>query len=216
PPPWDDDYDPEGLPSPDAGGAATRAAAPSARPAAAVAPAPGDAPAVPAPAVPRTAALATPAPAAAPAPLPSAASAMLTEVPETPSSPLGDRWHALVLQMIERELVAALVRELAMQSECLASEAADGLWRLRVERNTLASDANRGKLEAALAEVLGQPVRLALEVAPTQDTPARREAAKRALRQRQAEEAIQNDPLVVTLMQQFSTARIVPGSIRPV
>ena len=158
-------------------------------------------------------AAATPAAPAAPAaPAPAAASVHM------PASPLGDRWHALVRQMIERELIGALVRELAMQSELLASGEPGGAapWRLRVERETLASDSARSKLEAALTEVLGAAARLALEVGPTQDTPARREAAQRALRQQEAEQAIQNDPLVQSLMQQFSTARIVPGSIRPV
>ncbi|MCM5680964.1 DNA polymerase III subunit gamma/tau [Schlegelella sp. S2-27] len=135
-----------------------------------------------------------------------------------PASELGDRWQALVRQMCERELVAALVRELAMQSQLLtADEPGDTTpWRLRVERETLASDSARTKLEAALSEVLGRPLKLALEVGATEDTPARRDAVLRALRQREAEQAIQNDPLVVSLMQQFSTARIVPGSIRPV
>jgi DNA polymerase-3 subunit gamma/tau len=135
-----------------------------------------------------------------------------------PASALGDRWHALVRQMIERELIGALVRELAMQCELLAPGEPGGAapWKLRVERETLASESARAKLEAAMTEVLGLPAKLVLDVGPTEDTPARREAAQRALRQQEAEQAIQNDPLVQSLMQQFSTARIVPGSIRPV
>jgi DNA polymerase III subunit gamma/tau len=34
-------------------------------------------------------------------------------------------------------------------------------------------------------------------------------------RQREAEAAIHNDPLVQELMSQFKNARIVPGSIKP-
>jgi len=49
-----------------------------------------------------------------------------------------------------------------------------------------------------------------------QDSPARREAAAARQRQQQAEEAVQADPLVQALLEQFGTARIVPGSIRPV
>jgi DNA polymerase-3 subunit gamma/tau len=49
-----------------------------------------------------------------------------------------------------------------------------------------------------------------------QDTPARRDAAAREQRQREAEEIIRNDPVVRDLMTQFKTARIVPGSIKPV
>ena len=44
-----------------------------------------------------------------------------------------------------------------------------------------------------------------------QDSPARREAAERERRQRQAEEAIRNDPLVQDLMSQFKSARTRPA-----
>jgi DNA polymerase-3 subunit gamma/tau len=54
-----------------------------------------------------------------------------------------------------------------------------------------------------------------LSSAVPQDSPARRDAAERERRQRQAEAAIRNDPLVLDLMSQFKSARIVPGSIKP-
>ncbi|WP_395137479.1 DNA polymerase III subunit gamma/tau [Schlegelella aquatica] len=127
----------------------------------------------------------------------------------------GDRWHACVRQLCERELVAALVRELAMQSELVEVDDAQTHFHLRVERGTLAAEGTRAKLEAALTQLLGHAVRLQVEVAPTTDTPARREAAEREARQRAAEEALRNDPLVVSLLQQFATARIVPGSVKP-
>lgn len=117
--------------------------------------------------------------------------------------------------MCERELVAALVRELAMQSELVEVDDAQTHFHLRVERGTLAAEGTRAKLEAALTQLLGHAVRLQVEVAPTSDTPARREAAQREARQRAAEEALRNDPLVVSLLQQFATARIVPGSVKP-
>jgi DNA polymerase-3 subunit gamma/tau len=47
------------------------------------------------------------------------------------------------------------------------------------------------------------------------DSPARREAEAAARRQREAEAIIHDDPLVQAMLAQFSTARIVPGSIRP-
>ncbi|HWP18725.1 MAG TPA: DNA polymerase III subunit gamma/tau [Burkholderiaceae bacterium] len=135
--------------------------------------------------------------------------------PAMPSTPEGDRWHALVRQLCERELVSALVRELAMQSQLVEADAAGTRWCVRVERATLAAEGTRAKLEAALAQFLEHPVQLRVEVAPTHDTPARRETARREARQRAAEEALRNDPLVVSLMQQFATARIVPGSVKP-
>ncbi|HET7866912.1 MAG TPA: hypothetical protein VFL86_21130, partial [Burkholderiaceae bacterium] len=47
------------------------------------------------------------------------------------------------------------------------------------------------------------------------DSPARRQAAAQAERQRAAEEAIQGDPFVQAMMRDFG-AKIVPGSIKPV
>ena len=53
------------------------------------------------------------------------------------------------------------------------------------------------------------------QLGATADTPARRDAAERALRQQQAEQIIHDDPLVRALMHQYKTARIVPGSVTP-
>ena len=138
-------------------------------------------------------------------------------IPSVQSTPLGDRWQALTAQMIERELVAALVRELALQSQCVAVDdtAQPPRWQLRVERETLASANVQARLAAALAEVLGHPVRLEVLVGATDDTPARRDAAAKARRQQEAEAVILNDPYVQALMSEFSTARVVPGSIKP-
>ena len=41
------------------------------------------------------------------------------------------------------------------------------------------------------------------------------EAAERARRLAEAEQTIENDPLVRALMSQYKTARIVPGSVKP-
>ena len=69
--------------------------------------------------------------------------------------------------------------------------------------------------QATLRELLGKPLTLAIELGATDDTPARREAAERERRQHRAEQVIQDDPLVQALMQQYRTARIVPGSVKP-
>ena len=61
-----------------------------------------------------------------------------------------------------------------------------------------------------------QPIRLQAVAGVAQDSPALRETERLARRQREAEEVIQSDPLVQSLLAQFSTARIVPGSIKPV
>jgi DNA polymerase III subunit gamma/tau len=150
---------------------------------------------------------------------PAPAPAQAEPAPADPAlQALTDRWVALVQQMIERASIAALVRELAWQAQCVAidDQAAPQRWRLRVERETLRQEAIRAKLETALAGVLQADARLELEPGEAGDSAARRDAAAKAAAQARAELTIRNDPLVVSLLQQFKTARIVPGSIRPI
>lgn len=132
-------------------------------------------------------------------------------------TPLGDRWAATVDELIAKGLIGALVRELAMQAQCIgfAEDGGTAVWTLRVERETLRAQTQRDKLQAALTQHLGQPVRLETEGGVAEDSPALRAAAERERRQREAEQIIHNDPLVKALMAQYKTARIVPGSIKP-
>lgn len=160
---------------------------------------------------------------AAPAPVLTAPDGVAEAVSEHDSAPpawevqcteLGDRWADVVAQLNERSAIVALVRELAQQAELVRAEGSQ--WLLRVERETLRAQPLRDKLQAALATVVAPAPQLEVEAGVAQDSPARREAAERERRQRQAEHIIRNDPLVQELMSQFRTARIVPGSIKPV
>lgn len=73
----------------------------------------------------------------------------------------------------------------------------------------------REKLQAALQTALSNTaLKLAVEIGPVTDTPARRNAAALAERQRAAEELIQNDPFVQDMIRDWG-AKIVPGSIKP-
>ena len=130
---------------------------------------------------------------------------------------LGERWAQVVQQMVEAGSIGALARELALQSQCLAVDAgaAPQVWRLRVEREMLRAPAQCDRLQSALASLLGQPVRLEVELGAALDSPARRDAAERARRQAEAEQIIHDDPLVKALLAQYTTARIVPGSVKP-
>jgi DNA polymerase III subunit gamma/tau len=123
----------------------------------------------------------------------------------------GDFWHELVSSLIAREAIAALVRELGLQSQLVARDSDQ--WLLRVERESLNQAGARDRLTAALAAA-GHPVRLAVEVGRITDSPARRNAAAAAERQLGAERAIFEDPLVQQVMREFG-AKIVPGSIKP-
>jgi len=168
--------------------------------------------------------VASAAPAVLPAPVASESVApMLPDVasvsPEAPdpiATPLGDRWNEVVQAMVQAGSIAAMVRELAMQSQCVRIDegALPPLWVLQVERDTLRSPAQRDKLEAALALRLGTPLKLDVQAGPAQDTPALRASAERLRRQREAEQIIADDPIVRTLMSHYSGARIVPGSVK--
>ena len=130
------------------------------------------------------------------------------------SSALGDDWSRLVNQLIAAEAIAALTRELALQSELCGRT--DGVWTLRVERESLSQPAAREKLQAALQTSLADSsVRLVVEIGVAADTPARRNAAALAERQRAAEALIHGDPFVQDLIRDWG-AKIVPGSIKSV
>ena len=123
----------------------------------------------------------------------------------------GDVWHATVQQLVAAEAITALVRELALQSQLVARDGSH--WLLRVERESLNQPTARERLRAAL-EAAGHASQISVEVGVVIDSPARRNAAAAAERQRRAEEIVQNDPYVQSLMRDYG-ARIVPGSIKP-
>lgn len=123
----------------------------------------------------------------------------------------GDVWHTTVQQLIAAEAITALVRELALQSQLVARDG--GHWLLRVERESLNQPTARERLRAAL-EAAGHATQISVEVGVVIDSPARRNAAAAAERQRRAEEIVHNDPFVQSLMRDYG-ARIVPGSIKP-
>ena len=123
----------------------------------------------------------------------------------------GDVWHTTVQQLVGAEAVTALVRELALQSQLVARDG--GHWLLRVERESLNQPTARERLRAAL-EAAGHATQISVEVGVVIDSPARRNAAAAAERQRRAEEIVHNDPFVQAMVRDFG-AKIVPGSIKP-
>ncbi|VTU35766.1 DNA polymerase III subunit tau [Variovorax sp. PBS-H4] len=123
----------------------------------------------------------------------------------------GDFWYATVTQLVAAEAITALARELALQSQLVARDVDQ--WLLRVERESLNQAGSRDKLQVALA-TLGHGVKLAIEIGVVADSPARRNKQAADARQREAEEAIRNDPEVQSMMRDWD-ARIVPGTLRP-
>jgi DNA polymerase III subunit gamma/tau len=144
---------------------------------------------------------------------PSASSA----APDIEGGAAADLWTALVQRLVETGAIAAMVRELALQAECVGvADDGDGrVWHLRVERENLRAPALRERLQGAATQAEGHAVRIEIEAGAAVDTPAVRESAERERRQAEAERVIHDDPLVRALMAQYKTARIVPGSVKP-
>ena len=145
------------------------------------------------------------------------ASALSAALPLPGSDPVSDRWAETVAAMASQGLISALVRELAVQSQCTEwGQKGEGLvCSVQVERESLITPALQERLAQALTQHLSMPVVLNVQRGAAFNTPAQRDQAAREQRQRDAETLIHNDPLVRALLQQHPGARIVPGSIRP-
>ena len=138
-------------------------------------------------------------------------------LPQFERTELGTRWYALISQCAEAGKLIAMVRALAMQSELVHCEA-DGeapAWKLRVGLETLRNPALAEKLAAILRELTGEKLQLVVEMGDPQDTPLKRDAAEADRKQRAAIDEIQSDATVRALLAQFQTARILPGSVKP-
>ncbi|MBK6293990.1 MAG: DNA polymerase III subunit gamma/tau [Rhodoferax sp.] len=142
----------------------------------------------------------------------SRAEALAGQLADARLSPTEDGafWHTTVQQLIRDEAIAALVRELALQSQLVARDTDQ--WLLRVERESLNQAGNRDRLGAALSAA-GYSVRLAVEVGRVTDSPARRNAQAAAQRQLEAERTIFEAPFVQSIMRDFG-ATVVPGTIK--
>ena len=138
-----------------------------------------------------------------------ASAAPVAAAPTTPASLFDGDWTGLVARL----KVSGLVRELAQRSELVSYEA-DRL-KLRVPLKTLLDAGALQKLQTAVSDVLGRPMRLAADVGSTVGpTSAGIAEQARAERQRHAEESIYADPFVRELIENFG-ASVDPTTIRP-
>jgi len=156
-------------------------------------------------AVPTTRVIGIPVRSASPAAPEPAATASLEPTEE------GAFWHAVVQPLVESGAIQAMVRELALQSQLVARD--EGLWLLRVERESLNQAANRERL-AGVLRTAGHAVDLAVEIGRVSDCPARRNSAASQGRLDAARHLIESDPFVQRMVREFG-AKIVPGSVRP-
>jgi DNA polymerase III subunit gamma/tau len=122
-----------------------------------------------------------------------------------------DDWE----QMVERMGLSGATRQLARH--CSYDGRAGGVVRLSIDpaHEILATSAQQERLREALSRHFGETMRLQLDLKkPTVETPAEREQRAAAERQRQAEHAIEEDPLVREMQKVFD-ATVDRDSIRP-
>lgn len=108
--------------------------------------------------------------------------------------------------------LTGLAAELARQAEWVGMEGDTVVLRVATR---LARGQTEQRVARALSDHFGRPLQLRIEVGATGNATAHAVAqADRAERQRVAEQTIEADPFVQTLLSEFG-GRIVPGSIAP-
>ena len=115
--------------------------------------------------------------------------------------------------------VSGLAKQFVQQAQLMACEDAGRTvnCRFRVTIPALTDTAIIAKAQDALATYFGKPCRIETEVGEAATMTAAAEDADAATKaQEEAERAIHSDPVVQSVLKEFSGATIVPGSIRPV
>ena len=121
-------------------------------------------------------------------------------------------WHELVGQL----KLGGMARMLAQHCEITAHDANRMELRVHEAHRHLLEKPYRDKLQSAVEEHFGRRVRLEFTLGDaTGNTPAERADQERQTRQRGAIEAIDRDPFVRELVENFD-ARVIDESIRPV
>jgi len=143
-----------------------------------------------------------------------AAQATAAREPEAPrraelrETPEGAQWAERIASIN----LVGMTGELARQAQALGCSTSDGreVWTLRVERESLRAPALVSKLEAALN------AKLDIQAGVAEDSIALRTVARAEAQQRAAEDLAARHPMTRTLLSQFPSARILPGSVQPV
>jgi len=122
-------------------------------------------------------------------------------------TPQGAQWAERIAPLN----LVGMTGELARQAQALGCQTVDGreVWTLRVERESLRAPALVAKLEAALE------ARLDIQAGIAEDSIALRTVARAEAQQRAAEDLAAQHPMTRTLLAQFPSARILPGSVQP-
>ncbi|MET1077778.1 MAG: DNA polymerase III subunit gamma/tau [Pseudomonas sp.] len=128
-----------------------------------------------------------------------------------PASGLAAEW----LELFPRLGLAGMTGSIAANCTLVARDG--DVWRLHLDpaQSALFNPTQQQRLNDALNQYHGRPLKLDIELRkPEQETPAQAASRYRQERQRQAEAAIQADPLVQQMVQQFA-AVVRDGSIEP-
>ena len=151
-------------------------------------------------------------PTSVPTPAPTSSSTA-TPMAASTAPPLANRedWHALVARLDLGGVASELAHNcelVAWDGQCLRLTLDQASRRLRVA-------ASEQRLRTALAAVLGDELRLEIQVAhPEGETPSQRRGREARERQRAAEEALAADPVTRALNDQLG-ARLIPGTVKP-
>jgi DNA polymerase-3 subunit gamma/tau len=135
-----------------------------------------------------------------------------TEADVSPATGLAAEW----LELFPRLGLSGMTGAIA--SNCTLVAASDDSWTLHLDpaHSALFNASQQRRLADALGQHLGRSLKVEVKIEkPSQETPALAAARRRLARQREAEVAIQADPLVQQMMQQFA-AVIRDGSIEPI
>ncbi len=121
-------------------------------------------------------------------------------------------------ELIERAQLRGPVGQLAQQASLIAIDGGQVRLAMAPAHDHLVSPMLVEQLETRLGEVLGRKLRVRFERASESaqaQAPARQREQAESARQSAAEAAMQDDPLVRSLLETFD-ARVVPNSVRPI
>ncbi len=151
--------------------------------------------------------------ASVPAPAPAPAAAPKT-LPVSSGTKLD--WDGNWPQLAGQLPLRGVVQQLAQQTELIEwkNTGAGTHFHLRSPVETLSTPANLDRLAQTLSDHFETAIRVTAEVGKVEQTANKKAMDERAERQRQAEQTIQNDPFVQSMVREFG-ATIVPGSIKP-
>ncbi|HET8897957.1 MAG TPA: DNA polymerase III subunit gamma/tau [Rhodanobacteraceae bacterium] len=117
-------------------------------------------------------------------------------------------------QLVEQGVFAGPLGQLAQNATLGAIEGVQWTLLLRPEHMQLAIEPMLKKMEQRVAELTGQPIKLrCVSDAAVSDTVATRREQVRVTRQAEAEQTLDDDPLLRRMQQELG-ARVVPESIR--